>query len=73
MTIVKYMGNGTQEAARNNKNRGREGRLSMSEIVIVILYHIKKFKNFKCYYKHVVEIKCKSCLRKRHPTKDSYR
>ena len=39
------------------KNRKREGKLSMSEqLLIVILYHLEGFKNFKYYYKYAVEI-----------------
>ena len=46
------------------KNRKREGKLSMSEkLLIVILYHLKGFKNFKYYYKYVVEIKYKSLFK----------
>ena len=42
------------------KNRKREGKLSMSEkLLIVILYHLEGFKNFKYYYKDAVEIKYK--------------
>ena len=34
------------------KCRKREGKFSMSEQwLIVILYHLEKFKNFKYYYK----------------------
>ena len=34
------------------KCRKREGKLSMSEqLLMVILYHLEGFKNFKYYYK----------------------
>ena len=40
------------------KCRKREGKLSMSEqLLIVILYYLEGFKNFKYYYKYAVEIK----------------
>ena len=46
------------------KNRKREGKLSMSEqLLIVILYHLEGFKNFKYYYKYAVEIKYKSLFK----------
>ena len=46
--------------------RKREGTLSMNEqLLIVILYHLEGFKNFKYYYKYAVEIKYKSLLTKR--------
>ena len=35
------------------KNRKREGKLSISEKwLIVVLYHLEGFKNFKYYYKY---------------------
>ena len=43
------------------KNRNRKGKLNMSEqLLIVILYHLEGFKNFKYCYKYAVEIKYKS-------------
>ena len=46
------------------KNRKRESKLSMSEkLLIVILYYLKGFKNFKYYYKYAVEIKYKSLFK----------
>ena len=46
------------------KNRKREGKLSISEkLLIVVLYHLEGFKNFKYYYKYVVEIKYKSLFK----------
>ena len=46
------------------KNRKREGKLSMSEkLLIVVLYHLEGFKNFKYYYKYAVEIKYKSLFK----------
>ena len=52
---------GEKEADRSNKSRKREGKLSMSEqLLIVILYHLEGFKNFKYYYKYAIEIKYKS-------------
>ena len=46
------------------KNRKREGKLSMSEkLFIVVLYHLEGFKNFKYYYKYAVEIKYKSLFK----------
>ena len=46
------------------KNRQREGKLSMSEkLLIVVLYHLEGFKNFKYYYKYTVEIKYKSLFK----------
>ena len=46
------------------KGRKREGKLSMSEqLLIVILYHLEGFKNFKYYYKYAVEIKYKSLFK----------
>ena len=46
------------------KNRKREGKLSMSEqLLIVIVYHLEGFKNFKYYYKYAVEIKYKSLFK----------
>ena len=46
------------------KNRKREGKFSMSEqLLIVILYHLEGFKNFKYYYKYAVEIKYKSLFK----------
>ena len=39
----------------------RKGKLSMGEqLLIVILYHLEGFKNFKYYYKYAVEIKYRS-------------
>ena len=47
------------------KYKKREGKLSMSEqLLIVILYHLKRFKNFKYYHKYAVEIKYKSLFKK---------
>ena len=38
------------------KARKREGKLNMSEqFLIVILYHLEWFKNFKYYYKYAVK------------------
>ena len=46
------------------KNRQREGKLSISEqLLIVILYHLEGFKNFKYYYQYAVQIKYKSLLK----------
>ena len=46
------------------KCKRREGKLSMSEqLLIVILYHLEGFKNFKYYYKYAVEIKYKSLFK----------
>ena len=46
------------------KNRKREGQLSMSErLLIVVLYGLEGFKNFKYYYKYAVEIKYKSLFK----------
>ena len=46
---------------RTTKNRKREGKLSMSEqLLIVILYHLEGFKNFKYYYKYTIKLKYKS-------------
>ena len=46
------------------KNRKREGKLSMSKkLLIVVLYHLEGFKNFKYYYKYAVEIKYKSLFK----------
>ena len=46
------------------KCRKREGELSMSEqSLIVILYHFEEFKNFKYYYKYVLETKYKSLFK----------
>ena len=46
------------------KNRKREGKLSMSKkLLIVVLYHLERFKNFKYYYKYAVEIKYKSLFK----------
>ena len=46
-------------------NRKREGKLSMSEkLLIVVLDHLEGFKNFKYYYKYAVEIKYKSLFKK---------
>ena len=46
------------------KSRKREGKLSMSEqLLIVILYHLEGFKNFKYYYKYAVEVKYKSLFK----------
>ena len=46
------------------KCRKREGKLSMSEqLLIVILYYLEGFKNFKYYYKYAVEIKYKSLFK----------
>ena len=42
----------------------REGKLSMSEqLLIVILYQLEGLKNFKYYYKYPVEIKYKSLFK----------
>ena len=47
------------------KNRKREGTLSMSaKFLIVVLYHLEGFKNFKYCYKYAVEIKYKSLFKK---------
>ena len=47
------------------KNRKREVKLSMSEkLLIVILYHLEGFKNFKYYYKYAVETKYKNLFKK---------
>ena len=55
------------------KCRKREGKLSISEpLLIVILYYLEGFKNFKYYYKYVVEIKYKSLLRKRYAMTESH-
>ena len=49
---------------RVTEYRKREGKLSMSEqLLIVILYHLEGFKNFKYYYKYAVEIKYKSLFK----------
>ena len=46
------------------KNRKREGKLNISEkLLIVVLYHLEKFKNFKCYYKYAVKIKYKGLFK----------
>ena len=46
----------------------------MSEqLLIVILYHLEGFKNFKYYYKYAVEINIKFSSRKRHAVTGSYR
>ena len=46
------------------KNRKREGKLSMSKkLLIVVLYHLEGFKNFKYYYKYAVKIKYKSIFK----------
>ena len=46
------------------KSRKREGKLSMSEeLLIVILYHLEEFKNFKYYYKYAVAIKYNSLFK----------
>jgi hypothetical protein len=46
------------------KSRKRGGKLSVSEqFLIVILYHLEGFKNFKYYYKYAVEIKYKSLFK----------
>ena len=56
------------------KSRKREGKLSMSEqLLIVILYHLEGFKNFKFYYKYAVETKYKSLFKKCHVMIDLYR
>ena len=56
------------------KNRKREGKLSINEkLLIVVLYHLEGFKNFKYYYKYAVEIKYKSLSRKCHVIIDLYR
>ena len=56
------------------KCRKRERKLSMSEqLLIIILYHLEGFKNFKYYYRYVVEINIKVYLRKRHAMTDLYR
>ena len=40
------------------KCRKRERKLNMSEqLLIVILYHLEEFKNFKYYYKYAVKIR----------------
>ena len=40
------------------RDRMRKGKLSIGEqLLIVILYHLEGFKNFKYYYKYAVEIK----------------
>ena len=50
---------------RVTKCRKKEGKLSMSEqLIIVILYHLEGFKNFKYYYKYAVKIKYKSLFKK---------
>ena len=49
---------------RTTKNRKREGKLSMSKkLLIVVLYHLEGFKNFKYYYKYTVEIKYKTIFK----------
>ena len=46
------------------KNRKREGKLSISEqLLIVILYHLEGLKNFKYYYQYVVQIKYQSLFK----------
>ena len=46
------------------KNRKRESKLSMSKkLLIVVLYHLEVFKNFKYHYKYAVEIKYKSLFK----------
>ena len=46
------------------KSRKRKGKLSMSEqLLIVILYHLEGFKNFKYYYEYAVKIKYKSLFK----------
>ena len=46
------------------KNRKREGKLSMSKkLLIVVLHYLEGFKNFKYYYKCAVEIKYKSLFK----------
>ena len=46
------------------KNRRREGKLSIGEqLLIVILYHLEGFKNFKYYYKYAIEIKYKNLFK----------
>ena len=56
------------------KNRKREGKLSMSEkLLIAILYHLEGFKNFKYYYKYAVEIKYKSLFKEVLCYLDSYK
>ena len=55
------------------RGRRRKGKLSMGEqLLIVILYHLEGFKNFKYYYKYAVEIKY-SNLFKEVPCYDSYK
>ena len=46
------------------RDRRRKGKLSMGEqLLIVILYHLEGFKNFKYYYKYAVEIKYKNLFK----------
>ena len=46
------------------RNKRRVGKLSMGEqLLIVILYHLEGFKNFKYYYKYAIEIKYKSLFK----------
>ena len=41
-----------------------ESKLIMSkQLLIVILYHLEEFKNFKYYYEYVVEIKYRSLFK----------
>ena len=65
MISVKYIKNGEQKKLIGaTKSRKREGKLSISEkLLIVVLYHLKGFKNFKYYYQYAVEIKYKSLFK----------
>ena len=44
--------------------KDRKKRLGMNkQLLIAILYYLEEFKNFKYYYKYVVEIKYKSLFK----------
>ena len=43
------------------------------ELLIVILYHLEEFKNFKYYYKYAVAIKYKSLFKEILYYDSSYR
>ena len=43
---------------------GKKGKLNMSEqLLIVILYHLEGFENFKYYCKYTIEIKYKNLFK----------
>ena len=55
---------GKQKINRQTRSKNRKGKLSMGEqLLIAVLYTLEGFKNFKYYYKYVVEIKIQKFIK----------